>query len=343
MNSSWRTFCLILLSLSIIIVFSSTGQTDDAVPKGKKIKEPLIEQLFAPELPYENIAVIETKEDKRYVIIKTKETITDEIQKKYEMETLLKRKINIFRGNRIKDGALLISKMILLQQVSEMPCIVEYSEVKGERLSENKVEDVVKHEGKYIVILLTKDFGKKLKRVVVYPEKDTPCPVPPFIGKYPDSKSIACYSDYKMLNFVFVAKAKSEDIYEYYKERLKEHYAAVGFHSPESTWKAQDFKFPPSGIKMSGIELSKLSGFLELMKIVMKQDVTPTYYHGPEFKRLSKDAPIPANGLILYIEIEKGSKLIPDYSFIKVYYSIDSDTNRQAIAEMNKRYPDDMK
>jgi len=316
--------------------------SDDLVPKGTQLKDPYLKKLFEPEFPFESIKVIKTKEGKRYVMIKAKDTVTDEIQNNYEKDTLLKRKIVVNRGRSTKDGTLLISKMTIHRTVSEVPFVVEYSEIKGERVSGNRVEDVIRYEDQYLIILVDKDFGKVFKKVVVYPEKDVPCPTPPIIGKFPGSRSIACYEDDKLFNFVFVAKAKAEDIYDYYRDKLKEHYNKAGFSAPESAWKSQDMRFPQFGIKISTTEFSKWGNFLELMKIVMKQEVTQLYYHGPEFKRLTKSSPVPPDGLVLVISIEKGDKIIPEYALIKVYYLTDPEAIKENIEAVKKRYPGGM-
>jgi hypothetical protein len=46
------------------------------------------------------------------------------------------------------------------------------------------------------------------------------------------------------------------------------------------------------------------------------------------------------NGLILSIQINKGDESISDYSFIKIYYSIDADENKRTIEKVNKQYKD---
>ncbi len=100
---------------------------------------------------------------------------------------------------------------------------------------------------------------------------------------------------------------------------------------------------PQFGVKMTTIRLSELGPFLKLLEIVMKQDVTQLYHHGPELKRLTKSLRIPTNGLILSIQIDKGDESISDYSFIKIYYSIDPAENKRTIEKMNKQYKDSTK
>jgi len=115
-----------------------------AVPTGKEIKDRYLEKLFAPEFPFESIRIIVTKEEEKYVIIKAKENITDEAQHRYENETLRKRKITITRHYRVKDKTLAFSEMMLYRVVSEIPYVVEFSNIKGKYLPGNKSDDVLK-------------------------------------------------------------------------------------------------------------------------------------------------------------------------------------------------------
>ena len=185
------------LSLSFLLFLfyekSYAGLFGDNVPEGKEIKDPYLEQLFAPEFPYESIKVIETKEGKRYVVIRAKGKVTDKKRIEYEDKTLHNRGIVIFESGSPRTNELLISEMRLYRVASEMPYVVEYSEVEGDSLErEPGVESVVRNEGKYLIIRVNKNFGKVFKRVEIYPEKETKCPEPPFVGKYPNSRSISC-------------------------------------------------------------------------------------------------------------------------------------------------------
>ncbi len=65
------------------------------------------------------------------------------------------------------------------------------------------------------------------------------------------------------------------------------------------------------------------------MEIVMKQDVTQLYHHGPELRNLTKSLRIPTNGLFISIQIDKGDESISDYSFIKIHYSINPVENKK--------------
>lgn len=332
------------LALIIIPLFgclwvsiSSAESLSDPVPKGDEVKDHYLEKLFVPEFQFETIRIIEAKGEEKYVVVKAKENITDEIKNRYEEETLRKRKIIITRHYRVKDKTLTFCEMTLYRVVSEIPYVVEFSNVKGKQRPENKSDDVLRHVGQYLIISVTDNFAKAFKKVVVYPEKENPCLDPPLVGKYPGSKSIACYEDDKIITFVVAAKAKAQDLYNHYRERIQKHYKEVGLSFPESKWTTQDMRAPQFGVKMTTIRLSELAPFLKLMEIVMKQDVTQLYHHGPELKKLSRSSKIPMNGLILSIQIDKGDESIPDYSFIKIYYSINHDENKRTIEKMNKQ------
>jgi hypothetical protein len=228
--------------------------------------------------------------------------------------------------------------MTLYRVTSEKPYVVEFSNVKGKQRPGKKADDVLRHVGQYLIISLDDNFGSVFNKVVVYPDKENPCPDPPSVGKYPGSKSIACYEDDKIITFVLAAKAKAQDIYNHYRDKLKKHYKEVGLNFPESKWNTEDMRGPQFGMKMTTIRLSDLGPFLKLMEIVMKQDVTQLYHHGPELRKFTKSSQIPTNGLILSIQIDKGDESLSDYSFIKMYYSIDPDENKRTIEKMNKQY-----
>ena len=281
-----------------------------------------------------------TKGEEKYVIIKAKEKITDEVQHRYGKETLRKRKISITRYYHAKDKTLAFSEMTLHRVVSEMPYVVEYSSIKGKSLPENKYEDAVRHVGQYLIIFAGEEFAKVFKKVVIYPEKENPCLDPPLVGNYPGLKSIASYESDKIITFILVTKAKTQDIYDYYRDKIKAHYKGGGLNFPESKWNVHDMRSPQFGMKMTTIRLSELGPFLKLMEIVMKQEVTQLFHHGPELKRLMKDSRIPLDGLIFYIQIDKGDESILGYSFIKIFYSIDPDENKRTLEKMNTKYKD---
>lgn len=328
MNGVRKTIFTILNFLLIVILSSCdshAGLFKNNIPTGKEIKDPYLEQLFAPEFPFESVKVIETKEGKRYVVIKAKETVSDKIRLNYEKNTLRSRGIVIFRSGSPRTNILLISEMRLYRKVSEMPYVVEYSEVKGDVIEfdrKRKVESVVRNEGKYLIVLINKDFGKVFKKVEIYPVKDAGCPEPPFVGKYPNARSISCTEKNKWITFVYITKDKAEDIYNYYKDKLKSHYKKVGFNFPEKSWKG----FGEFGMEISSTEINRWKDYLEREK--------------KDYKSI-KSSP-PSNGVVFHIVIEKlGMKpIIEDYSFIIVSYSLDQELIKKNIERMKRLYPE---
>jgi hypothetical protein len=312
----------------------------NSIPTGKEIKDPYLEKLFAPEFPYESLKVIVTKEENKYLIVRAKEIITDEIRQQYEKETLRKRKISLTRYYAVQDKTLAFSEMVHYRVVSEIPYTVEYSNMKGRPLGGNRYDDVLKHAGQFLVISINEEFGKAFKKVTIYPDKETSCLDPPLIDKYAGSKSIASYEDDKILTFILVAKAKPKDIYDYYKDKVNSHYKKIGLNYPESKWNIGDMRSAQLGIKIKTIRLSELGPLLKLMELIMKQEVTQLFHHGPELKRLTKNSRIPVDDLILSVQINKGDECIPDYSFIKIFCSIDPDLNKRTLEKINTQSKD---
>ena len=220
-----KTIILALHCLFILALSYSDGQAGllgDSVPKGKESRDSYLEKLFAPEFSYESIRIVETKEGKRYVVVKALEKVNERKRLDYEKGTLRNRGIVVFRSGSPRTNRLLISEMRLYRVVSEMPYVVEYCEVIGGKLEQKgEAESVVRDEGKYLIVLINKDFGKVFKKVEIYPKEETKCPEPPFVGKYPNSRSVSCTGKNEWISFVYVTKDKGKEIYEYYKDRLK--------------------------------------------------------------------------------------------------------------------------
>jgi hypothetical protein len=317
---SRKIFSIFLsLSLSFLLFLfhekSYAGLFGDNVPEGKEIKDPYLEQLFAPEFPYESVKVIETKDGKRYVIVKAKEKVNDKKRVDYEYKTLRNRGIVIFASGSPRTHELLISEMRLYRVASEKPYVVEYCEVIGESFErEPGVESVVRNEGKYLIIRINKNFGKTFKKVEIYPEKETKCPEPPFVGKYPNSRCVSCTGGI----FVYVTKDKGQEVYDYYRERLKTHYKNVGFNFPEEAWKFLG-AVKRLGMQIKSSEVARVGTFLDHLR-----EGTPI-----------ADPP-PPNGLVFHIEITQigVNPVIKDFSFIAIFYFTDPDRISATIQQM---------
>lgn len=320
----------IFLSLSLSFLFflfhekSYAGLFGDNVPEGKEIKDPYLEQLFAPEFQYESIKVIETKEGKRYVVVKAKKKITEKIRLSYEKDTLRKRGIVVFRSGSPRTNELLISEMRLYRVASEKPYVVEYCEVEGDSLErEPGVESVVRNQGKYLIIRINKNFGKTFKKVEIYPEKETKCPEPPFVGKYPNSRSISCRGGNQGISFVYVTKDKGQEVYDYYRERLKTHYKKVGFNFPEGSWKFLG-AVNNLGMQIKSSEVARVGIYLDPLR---KEDSITTP---------------PMNGIVFHIEIiQIGlNPVIKDFSLIRIFYCTDPERINVNIERMKKLHPE---
>ncbi len=327
MNSK-KIFSVILgLSLSTLIFSiherSQAGLLGGNVPEGKEVKDPYIEKLFAPEFPYESIKVSETKEGKRYVVVRAKKKVTEKIRLSYEKDTLRKRGIVVFRSGSPRTDELMISEMRLYRVVSEIPYVVEYSEIQAEKLK-RETENVVRNEGMYLIVLIDKAFGKVFKKVEIYPEKETKCPEPPFVGKYPNSRCVSCTGGEKGILFVYVTKVNGQEIYDYYREKLRRHYKNVGFNFPEKAWKfGNEF-----GIQINSSEVARVGTLLD---------------------HLRKDASItalpPTNGVVFHIVITQIglNPVIKDFSFIRIFYCTDREKINTNVQQMKVIYPEGVK
>jgi len=332
-NNNFVSFCLIFLILFMLIQFfefrvAYAGLFGSSIPKGKEIKDPYLEKLFAPEFPYESINIVDTEEGKRYLVIKANAKVTEKKRIDYEKNTLRSRGIVVYRSGSPRTDTLLISEMRLYRVVSEMPYVVEYSEVIGKQLEgKYDVESVVRDEGKYLIVLIDKEFGKGFKQIELYPATETKCPEPPFVGKYPNSKSISCKGGDKGVLFIYVTKDKGQQIYNYYKDTLKAHYKKVGFNFPEESWKYSG-ALHNLGMQIESSEVAKMR----------------TYFD-PARKSVSIKSIHTSNGVVFNISItEIGLKpIIEEYSLIRIFYSTDRESINTNIERMQKRYQKEMK
>ncbi len=324
------SFYLILLSLSIgiqLLGFESAkaGLFSSSVPRGKEIEDPYLEQLFAPDFPYESLRVIETEEGKRYVVVKAKEKIGGERRIDYEKNTLQKRGIVVFRSGSPRTDRLLISEMRLYRVVSELPYVVEYSEVIGKQLEgKGEVESVVRDEGKYLIILINREFGKVFKKVEIYPKEEAKCPEPPFVGRYPNARSVSCVGGSQGISFVYVTQDKGQQVYDYYKDKLKAHYRNVGFNFPEKAWRFSG-AINNLGMQVKSSEVAMVAKHFDLLR-----------------KDASFVASPPSNGVVFHIEITQIglNPVIKDFSLIKIFYCIDSEKINRNMESMRTIYPE---
>lgn len=257
------------------------------------------------------------------MVVKAKEKVTEKIRLSYEKNTLRNRGIVVFRSGSPRTDELMISEMRLYRVVSEIPYVVEYSEIQAENLK-GGAENVVKNEDMYLIVLIDKGFGKVFKKVEIYPEKETKCPEPPFVGKYPNSRCVSCTGGKKGILFVYVTKVKGQEIYDYYKDKLKAHYINVGFNFPEKAWKfGNEF-----GIQIKSSEVARVGTLLD---------------------HLRKDASItalpPTSGVVFHIVITQLglNPVIKDFSFIRIFYCTDPEKINTNVQQMKVIYPEGVK
>ena len=321
----------IFLSLTLSILFflfhekSHAGLFGGYVPEGKEIKDPYLEKLFAPEYPYEWVKVIDTKEGKRYVVIRAKQKIMKEMEDQYQEKTLRERNIAIYRYRSPRDNELISTNIRLSRKVSDKPYVIEYSEA-GPWASREKEKDIAWRAGKYFVLWIDHEFGKKFKRLTIYPDKEATCPEPPFVGKYPNSISLGCTKQtfitdsypyekgQSRIKFTYVSKDNPEKIYNFYKDKLQEHFRNLGFSFPERSWKYNHefgIQIDHYGIDIVNTILSSLED-----KYILHGTIESNSYKGN----------LPAGGAIFNIKIYRGvfaENLINEYSWIEILYDIE--------------------
>lgn len=331
----------IIITLAVVLVClvltdSHASLFKSSIPTGKEIKDPYLEQLFAPEFPYESVKVIETKEGKRYVVIKAKQKISEKMEKGYQEKTLRNRNIAIYRAISPHSSAVLIAKIRLSRKVSDKPYVIEYCEANPrERTWE---QDIAWKDGRYFVLWVDKDFGKKFERLVIYPEKEINCTIPPHVGKYPNSLTLGCYKQtfikeaypYKKgdsrIVFVYISKDDPKKIYTFYKDKLLKHFENIKFNFPEKFWWLEN----SIGIHINHIGIDVIDKILGSIK-------EKTVLHEVlESSPLNNE--IPSKGVIFGVQIFEGvlnvESLIQGYSWIEIYY----DTQPAVIKEKIKRY-----
>ena len=229
------------LSLSFLLflfhVNSYAGLFGGYVPEGKEIKDSYLEKLFAPEYPYEWVKVTDTKEGKRYVVIKAKQKITKEMEKEYEQRTLMERNVTIYRRYNPHSGQIMDAGIRLFKKVSDKPYVIEYCEASPWEVG-RKEKDAAWRRGKYFVLWIDKEFGKRFKRLMIYPDKEASCPEVPFLGKYPNSISVGCprqtyirdsypyEKGQSRIMLTYVSRDEPKKIYDFYRDKLSEHFKA---------------------------------------------------------------------------------------------------------------------
>jgi hypothetical protein len=327
-----RKIFSIYLSLSLSILFfllhgrGYAGLFGDSIPEGKEIKDPYIEQLFAPEYPYEWVKVIDTKAGKKYVVIKANQRITKEMEKDYQEKTLRERNIAIYRYHSPRNGELITTNIRLSRKVSDKPYVIEYCRA-SPWASRDKEKDIAWRTGKYFVIWIDHEFGNRFKRLTIYPDKEATCPEPPFVGKYPNSVTLGCTRQtflkpsqpyyekgQSRLIFTYVSKDAPKKIYDFYKGRLLAHFKHIGVDYPEEFWKI-NYEY--------GIQMSHEG--IDMVNTILSSVEDKHIHHGLLESNSFKETP-PAAGVVFNIKIFNGvfaENLIKEYSWVEIYYDFE--------------------
>ena len=315
----------------IIISFALIGKSHAGlfggyVPEGNEIKDNFLEQLFAPEYPYEWVKVIDTKGGKRYVVIKAKQTINKEMEKDYQEKTLRGRNIAIYRYHSPRNNELVTTNIRLSRKVSDKPYVIEYCQA-SPWASRDKEKDIAWRTGKNFVLWIDHEFGKRFKKLTIYPDKELTCPEPPFVGRYPNSATLGCTRQtfikpsqpyyekgQSRIIFTYVSKDAPEKIYDFYREKLLKHFEQTGIDYPERFWKI-NYEY--------GIQISHEG--IDIVDTILRSMEDKYIFHGLLESNSLKEKP-PARGIVFNIKIFKGvfaENLIKEYSWIEIYYDFD--------------------
>jgi len=199
--------------------------------------------------------------------------------------------------------------------------VVEYSRIEGQPKNDKPwapVESLVEFDGRYIIVQVDKEFGRVFRRFVLYPEEDAGCPDPPFVGRYPNSRSLACFAEEDRIVFVYVTPDSKEAVFDYYKPLLKAHYDSVGFCCPEKEWG----KYALYGLIPRDVRLSELTHLVQ-----------------PRGGKRVDSLSVPAGSMILEIRADGiiGTAGMKPLSLITVRVVVDSVAVARLV-ESNRRY-----
>lgn len=207
---------------------------------GKPIEDKYLEELFAPEFPYEGINIVEKADGSRYIIIDAENKIKQKQKNQYVFETLLGRGVSVYRIIDAHTGT--VDDFILtIVKKTETPGVIEYSE---DRLYtyhkpegykyyvKEGLREALRFKGDKIIIEISPEFGHKFKRKVIYPKNDVEGPepqdvksIPENITRYPNSKRIGFYKEKDGdIRIHFVTNDPIEKVIEFYVKKKKEYY-----------------------------------------------------------------------------------------------------------------------
>lgn len=243
----------------IVFVMLAASCSAGLFSREKEVKDEYLTKLFEPVMPYESIKAVKDSAGRKFIVIRTKEKITEKALNDYNW-LLLSRGVSIFGTfyhglfswqKTVTDFAITITR-----KVAGEPDTIE--------ISESIIRDPVKKEpvvaatakGKEIRFAIEKDFGKKWKRIRLIPDKE-PDASEPRIGRYPKSRLIDVQKfDGGHAVWIYVSKDSLKNITTNYKEKAKSVYTKISsdfdIHIGVETVndpKAYAHAFPVFGIK----------------------------------------------------------------------------------------------
>lgn len=217
----------------IFLSFSTLACGISWFEKEKEVKDEYLKKLFTPNIPYESVKVMEDNIGRKFIVIKTKEKISNKMLNEYN-DILLSRGVNIYGTfhygvfswqKTVTDFAITITR-----KIEGEPDTIE--------ASVSVVKDPIKKEpvvaasakGKEIRIAVEKDFGKKWKRIKIIPDKEPDVPEPK-IGRYPGSKLRYTHkwpaSKGRRTMWIYVSKDSFKEITYYYERQVIQAYQKV--------------------------------------------------------------------------------------------------------------------
>ncbi len=221
---------------------------------GKPIEDKYLEELFAPEFPYESINIVEKADGSRYIIVDAEKKIRLKQKTQYVFETLLGRGVSVYR---IIDGHTgdIRDFILTIVRKTETPGVIEYSEDRLYTFHKPEgykyyikegVREALKFKGDKIMIEISPKFGHEFKRKIIYPEKDAEGPEPQdlkrmleTITRYPNSRRTGFRTgiDGSPVIIEYVTEDPLEKVIEFFVSKKKEYYDNNPHMKTDSSYK----------------------------------------------------------------------------------------------------------
>jgi len=349
-----------LLLCVIFLVFTSPScdirKNRAPIPAGVEINDPSVEKLFIPEFPHEWVKILDQQNGERVVAVKAKQKVSVDMFQLY-YKTLEKRGISLKYDLDTKHDILMSGKVLLVRELSKKPYVIEYSEAfhKAKDIAVGLPHKLAWKVGDYIVYWIDKDFGKTFKQITIYPDNNSPCPPPPLIGQYPQSKSVCCYNLKKIvgdertkteitntIHFLLVSKDPPEKLFAFYRERLIERFRVHGMGKYD--WNRTSAHVD-AGIEIMSkyikVGISWLEWELEHNRTIdssRKGTYSIYKYIWEDLKQEKGRVLIPNGGEVFKVEIYRGSeKWTEGFNWIKVYYETDAEKIQKIIKDYSEK------